>query len=338
MEEIKLQGPYEHRSFDKAHKHKRHHHYHVNPLHKELMMVTMISNPIRYDSRYKLYRRFLQHMHESGATVFVCEVQTGNRTFQITEKNNPLHLQLRSDDMIWHKERAFNLSVHRISTRFPHVKYFGFIDADIEFTRKDWQEEALNQLQIYDWVQGFSTAVDIGPNGEALSTSKGFMYSYLNNIPWREVPGYGSHWHPGYIHFVRKEALNSLGQWIDGAICGSADYHSCCALIGQAERSLQPGYSEDYRNMVLYWQDRAERNIKRNVGYMNGNINHFHHGPKSARGYNERWKLLVKSNFSPFRDLYTANNGLYQLDSKQLNLRDNLRAYMSSRDEDSKEI
>lgn len=335
MSNITLQGKYDYRNKEDANKIKRHHHYHTRSIYPEFLVICTVSNALRYSSRYVLYRQFLQHMYESGAQVYTIEIQQGDRDFQVTEPNNKYHLQLRTKEIIWLKENSFNLGINRISTLFPEVKYFAFIDADIEFSRKDWIEETLNQMQIYDWTQMFQTAIDLGPDGEAISTSQGFMYSYLNNIPWRDKKGYGNHWHPGYAHCVRKQALSDVGLWIDQAILGSADFHTCTALIGQVQKSLQPGYSKDYADTMYTWQVRAEEHIKRNVGYVKGNILHGWHGSKISRGYNERWKILVDTQFSPYKHLSRSLNGLYQINTRELELRDKIRKYVASRNEDS---
>jgi len=338
MQNITIQDKYEHRNVEHAHDHKRAHHYHVQDLYPEVMVITMVSNPLLYDSRYKHYRRFKQHMLESGVKLFTVELQQRHRAFQITQHNDPYDLQLRTDEVIWLKENALNLAVNRISTEFPHIKYFFFIDADVEFTSKDWVERTINKLQIYDVVQPFQTAINLGPTGEAISMSHSFMYSYVTGQPWRDVKGYGNYWHPGFGLCFRKRALSHVGLLIDQAAVGSGDFHMCTALIGQVEKSLQTNYTDDYKNVMKYWEHRAEEHIKRNVGYVEGNLLHGWHGSIKNRKYSSRYKILIDEKFEPTKHLSRSLNGLYQLDTRMYSMRDKLRQYFSVRNEDSIDI
>jgi hypothetical protein len=39
------------------------------------------------------------------------------------------------------------------------------------------------------------------------------------------------------------------------------------------------------------------------LGYTPGVIRHYYHGSKANRKYTERWKVLIKYNYSPFQHL-----------------------------------
>lgn len=272
-------------------------------------------------------------MKESGVKhLHVVEIQQGNREFQITEKDNPYHLQLRTNDEIWIKENALNLLIHRLGPNWPNWKYVAWIDADIEFTRKDWLEETIEELQVSSWVQMFQTAIDLGPDGQALETHKSFMYSYWNGL--EQKSNYAS-WHPGYAWAATREAINGVGLLIDGAILGAADRHMAMALIGKGKESVQHKMHSDYYDMVMSWEARANQHIRRRVGYVNGNILHFWHGKKRDRRYHDRWQILIKHQFSPYRSVYRDWQGLLQFDVDAVELRNDIKKYFRARNEDS---
>ena len=306
---------------------------HCTHLHDKFHVITVISNPVRYHSRYKLFKKFEKHMRDSGVVhLHVVEIQQGNREFQITDKNNPYHIQLRTDDEIWIKECALNLAINRLTPMWKDWKYVAWIDADIEFTRKDWLEETLEELQVSSWVQMFQTAIDLGPDEQALDTHKGFMYSYLNSLP--EKNNYSS-WHPGYAWAATREALNGVGLLIDGAILGAGDRHMAMSLIGKGAASVHGKLHPDYKDMVMAWQDRADMHVRRRVGYVKGNIIHYWHGRKRDRGYHDRWQILIKNQYSPYRHVYRDWQGLWQFDLDAIELRNDIKRYFRSRNEDS---
>lgn len=63
-------------------------------------------------------------------------------------------------------------------------------------------------------------------------------------------------------------------------------------------------------------------------------INHMYHGPKSSRGYQNRWNILLENNYDPLEDIKYDSNGVLQLEDKKIKLRDEIRKYFRSRWED----
>ena len=110
------------------------------------------------------------------------------------------------------------------------------------------------------------------------------------------------------------------------------------ALVGQVQRSLYSGYSTAYIQRCREWQERAEKYIRRNVGYLPGLVNHLFHGAKRNRSYDQRWRFLAQSGYDPNLDLKRDWQGLHQLTDRSLILRDGIRQYARMRNEDSPEV
>jgi len=320
---------------------------------QKLVVVTVISNPVRYRTRYELYRRFAEAMSQAGATLITVEQAFGERPFEVTSANDPAHVQVRSIDELWHKENMINIGINYASQIFPDWKYLAWIDADVmpmTGSVRLWLEETVQQLQHYHVVQMFKTAVDLDPVGNVLGKPmESFMSKYIESGCVKPIKGgfwenayYMEHGHPGYAWAATREALDNMsgpmgGPLIDFAVLGAGDRHMALGLVNCMEQSFEH-LNQEYRHALKQWEVRAERWIKRDVGYVPGSLYHFWHGKKRDRGYTDRWKILRDNSFDPMLDLTRDSQGLLKLetwDDRQIRLRDQIRAYFRSRSEDS---
>lgn len=326
---------------------------HVFP--DRLYVVTTIYNPLRFRNRYWNYWAFENMVEKSGAILYTAEIAFGDRHFEITDPSNPRHLQLRAKDNqeLWLKENSLNLLIERLPSSWEKVAW---IDADVSFARPDWAQETLHLLEHYDFLQLFSQAQDYNVNYESSVIIPGIVYGRTlkdNSLKGKIKEGYyygmakiggERKWlykHPGFCWAARRTALDKVGGLIDWAILGAGDFLMAHALFGEIEvgRTINDGYSENYKKLCFNWQDRALKHIRKNVGYMPGLLNHYYHGKKEDRRYNTRWKLLVETKFDPLTDLKRNVDGLWQLHDdgtdRFIELRDGLRKYSRLRNEDS---
>jgi hypothetical protein len=358
---------------------------HVYP--DKLYVLTVIEDPLRWRSRYRNYWIFNQMCEKAGAVLYTVEIAFGGRAFEVTDSNNPHHLQLRSTDELLHKENALNLLMARLP---PEANKIATLDADVQFARSDWAQETLHLLDHYKVLQMFSHSLDLGPTNEPLNTHEGFVMHELAHPPHNPVarphhkkcprhPHNNHHhhrhhgpcpcppcppwckpihpcppnpyyyaergkyilWHPGLAWAWRKTAINQLGGLMDWVMGGSADHYMALALFNKIARTNLnlKEFPEGYRRPCLEWQDRAERHIRRNVGFMPGTVMHSWHGAKENRQYLSRAAFLAKAGFDPGHHLKRDWQGLWQLhDDGSLNyiqIRDGLRHFARLRDEDS---
>lgn len=219
-----------------------------------------------------------------------------------------------------------------------------WVDADVEFQNPDWVQETLAALQHHAVVQPWSHAVDLAPDHalvEPGTTATSFLYAHRHGMRSHNGRYDDLDWHPGYAWAIRRDAFQALGGLLDTAILGAGDRHMAMALVGKAELSLPHGIHPAYARRVLEWQARAEAHVHRDVGYVPGLLCHWWHGRKRQRGYADRWQILVRNGFDPDADLSRdpCQGGLLQwpyLTTPRLRgLRDDVRDYFGSRNEDS---
>uniref|UniRef100_A0A6C0HL51 Glycosyltransferase n=1 Tax=viral metagenome TaxID=1070528 RepID=A0A6C0HL51_9ZZZZ len=311
---------------------------------KDFYVISIITNPERFKIRPKLFRDFMARMDKYGANLYVVEAAYGDREFEVTDSTNPRHIQLRTDSELWHKENLINIGISRLPATW---KYVAWIDGDIDFIRPDWILETVHELQHHPVVQMFEDAIDLGPEHQILQTHKSFAYCYKNGIPKKHIiqgqqlPYYtkfkktvGSYWHPGYAWAATRDAINTMGGLLDFAILGSGDHHIACCLIGDGDYSCPKNINEQYRKLVLSWEARASK-LHKNIGYIKGSVYHFWHGKKKDRRYNNRWDILIANKFDPVLDIYKDWQNLWSLYPGYEKLRDDIRLYFQSRNEDS---
>lgn len=320
-------------------------------------VITMVSNPVRFSSRYRLYRKFAREMHHAKVNFWTIEVQMGDRPFAVTHCDNPYHIQLRHWDELFIKENALNVGISKLPIDWETVAW---IDADISFMQKnwgheevhedvfhedhDWVTETLHQLQIHKVVQMFETAIDLGPTGQALTVHKSFMSEYIRNGAIfherrKDAGRYYSETHPGYCWAARREAIDEMGGLLDRSILGAGDRAMALCLVGKGELSIHPESHSAYKAYIMQYQEHVEKSIRRDVGFVPGTIVHFWHGKKRDRKYWDRWKILVDNHFRPYHDIKPNSYGVYQLHDDHsrrfIRLRDEIRAYFRCRHEDS---
>jgi hypothetical protein len=291
-------------------------------------------------------------LEAEGVRLTVVECAFGERPFEVTRPDDPRHVQLRSRHELWMKECLINIGISRLPSDW---RYAAWIDADVQFARADWARETIQQLQHHPVVQLFAEAVDLGPDGLPLSRFRSFGWSHVHGVPRKEGAGYyggvpaydydpriAYYHHPGFAWAMRRETFDALGGLVDWAVVGEADYIMARAFVGEVDKALYPGISHGYRELCREWQRRALEVVRRDVGYVPGLLLHGWHVKKSSRNYWNRCKILVDSGFDPSRHLKRDSQGLYQLvdrgDERSLLLRDGIRAYFRSRNEDCLDI
>jgi hypothetical protein len=305
----------------------------------QLDVVTVYANPLRWESRLKLYREFETEMLAAGVRLTVVECAYGDRPFEIEAKPGLNVVQVRSKTLVWNKECLINIGISRL----PHDwKYVAWIDADVSFRKACWATETIHALQQYYIVQPWDVAYDLGPHDEHMAAHKSFLSQWWAGKPvcadgkgfWSFEGGPYDYPHSGYAWAATRQAIDWLGGLFAVAAAGAGDHHMALALVGKAERSLPGGISASYHRHLIAWQDRAVRLINGNLGFVQGTIEHSFHGRKVDRKYVDRWAMLLEHGFDPDTDLKTNSWGVFELAGNKPGLTLDMDRYFRARNED----
>lgn len=312
-----------------------HVHHKVVRHNNTLYVIGIITNPLRFHSRYRLFRQWMREM-ENTPNVQLCVVEAafGDREFEVTESGNRWHLQIRTRHELWHKENMINLAIRHLLP--VDWKYVCWSDGDIHFRNRHWAQEAIHQMQHYHLIQPWSDCADLGPNGEILQHHKSFCAVHRTGQrkqqkPWEPY----KYAHSGYAWCCTRFFYENIGKLMDFCILGSADHHMAWGAIGLAHMSMPHRIHGNYRRRVMSWQDDACRVTHGDdVGYVTGSIEHHFHGSKNKRYYQSRWQILLKHDYDPDKDLCYDDQGLIYITGKPA-LKADIKAYLRSRCEDS---
>lgn len=303
-----------------------------DPIEEKLNVIIVISNPCLYAKRYILLKEFVKRIEEEEEHVnlFIVEMIYENQKFIVTDKKNKNHLQVKTDVPIWHKENMINLAVKYLLP--SNYKAFAWVDADVEFENNSWAMDTLKILNgCKDVVQLFSHCVDMSNENTNLNIFNSFGYSF--NKEKKFTTKGQDYWHPGYAWAITKKAYDKIGGIYDKGILGSGDSIMALAFINKAESMNNINYSDDYNNSMLEYQLKAS---KLRLGYVPGVIRHYYHGSKKNRQYTERWKLLMKHNYSPIEHLtYDKQGILIPTETFPFDFKEDIMNYFRERKEDN---
>ena len=295
-----------------------------------LHVVTVISNICEFKRRWELMKNFIERLeNHQNIILYVVEMAYGNQDFHITSSTNPLHLQLRTEFSLWHKENMINLAINKLLPR--DWKAVAWIDGDIEFENLNWVIDTLKVLNNFDIIQLFTTCFDLDENLKPMKIFQSFGYKYAHGEHYIASKNCGQNlWHSGYAWACTRNFYEKIGFIYDKGILGSGDYVISQALLGNlgCRNAIMSGYVEDIKQYVSKF-----KNIK--VGYIPGNILHYFHGSKANRKYSERIQILLKYNYDPnFYICYNEYGVLVPSEYMTIEFINDIYKYFKERNED----
>lgn len=304
-----------------------------------LYVITPIFNPFGFQSRYRLYHNFAKHMAQSGAKLFTIELAFGDKPFLVTGPDDPMNMQLRTNEVLWHKERLINLALQRLLHLVPDARFIGWIDADVTFVNPDWVAQSVHKLTHLEVIQPFSSAINLNGNEDYMWNCPSSFRSYIEGRGYHQDPplpvSYTYKGHPGLAWCATRAALDRMGGLYDRCVAGSADTIMSNALKGDWNVYLPGAPSKAMMDSMARWANHAQSIVRGRIGFIQGAVLHHWHGASEQRGYEKRWDILSFHKFDPGTDLRTDENGTYRWAGNKPRLEDDIRLSLGSRNEDA---
>lgn len=307
-----------------------------------LHVIGVISNPVRYHSRYRLAREWIKHMAGTEhVKLTIVETAFGDRHHELQTLCNELgvdYVPLRTRSEIWIKENMINIGMRHAIIKHD-AKYLAWVDADVEFRNPHWAIDTIHQLQHYPIVQPWQSSVNIGPTGNISKTMDSVGFKIHQGVsPFNKHGRYtGDPYvfgHCGYAWACTRHFWENVQGLIDFAILGSGDHHCALGCRGIYSHSVHSAMKGPFMDLCHAWQTKAMQITNGIIGHVNGRIEHHFHGSMKNRNYVGRWEILIKHKYNPMSDLRRDSQGLIYLYNKP-GLEHDIRMYNRSRDEDN---
>ena len=313
----------------------------TEPLEEFLHAIIVYSNPYHFKRRLQLAKEFINRIEkEPNVILYVVEmIYDESDVYEITDKENPRHLQLKTDTILWHKENMINIGVEKLLP--PNWKAFAWIDADIEFENPSWALDTLKILNVKrDIVKLFSHEISMDQNQMTLQFFSSYGYQYEKhknyNMNQKMMDGIPDMKTPGYAWAMTRNMYEKIEGLYEYCIIGSGDTIMTMCLVGLLKNYINNHicYSEDYYHNVMSYQQLFLNNTF-SFSYVPGIVHHYYHGSVQNRNYVTRHNILKKFNYSPSIHLFHDEQGVITpTPSFPTPLKESLRFYFFIRNED----
>ena len=290
-----------------------------------LAAVTCLFNPCGYASQRRNYQRFAAGLKRQGVPLYVAELAFDDRSFFLAP--GPTVLQLRTDTVLWHKERLLNLLIARLPAEFDKVAW---LDADLLFDNAGWAAQTARLLEEFPVVQLFESATYLDAAGRGIFARPGVAWAARHRP---ETTGNFGLAHPGFAWAARRELL-ARHALPDCHVLGGGDSMLVCALYGWWTHPLFRRNPPAIREEVTRWGRPVFSHVAGRVGFVPGGVRHLYHGTQANRRYAERTAWLDRERFDPRRDLRVGSDGLFQWATNKPDLHRQVATYFRGRRED----
>lgn len=299
----------------------------------DIAAVTCFFNPAGFKTNLLNFRQFKTYMKEIGCPLYSVELAFGDRPFEL--EPDEFTWQIRTNDVLWHKERLINLMEKRVPARYTKIIW---TDSDLYWPDDpDWYQQTSLALNWAKIVQPFSDA-------RYLTEERAIEFIKRGTV-WAKKAGKNAfdfyQYHPGFVWAAQREFFTKFGLY-DRQVVGSGDSLMALALLGQPRAVLEkyahvsdtcPHVLADF----LEWATPVSQWVGGEITYIDTVVEHRWHGKLSDRKYHERLAYVKK--LLPARDLVPNADGVFCWGPQvPEDVRNKIASYFAVRQEDQVEV
>jgi predicted glycosyltransferase len=316
----------------------------------EFWGITTVFNPAGDSDRVVHLHRFAAGVRAQGLRLMIVELALGDAPFVVADVLADQVVRLRSDVVLWHRERLINLGLARLPEQCDKVAW---LDGDILFEDSRWVDRTAERLESFNLVQPYQTACwlprgltwapaeDFGVGSDPGQALAGLAYRMSVAPPDIQPPANAEPFlvgHTGLAWAGRREILERHGLY-DAMILGGGDLVIGHILFGGQEywgrkclhrlMLSRPQFSH-----LADWGIPFTREVGGSVGYTPGRVLHLWHGRGANQTYLERMSILREIDFDPRADLEADPSGCWTWRRPRPDLAARIRGYFHNRQAD----
>lgn len=304
----------------------------------ELCVITVFFNPAGFSSLLNNYFIFAEQLKRQGVRLITVECAFDGGPFYIPE--SPDVYQLRSNSVMWQKERLINYGVSKLP---DDCKYFAWVDCDVMFHQDDWAQQACDKLKTADVIQLFKKVYYMPKgmlkyDGSKIPMLQGVAWQWKIHRNWlqRRRSRDLNFSVPGFAWACRRELFADLGGLYDRNIVGSGDtFLVDCYLDSWDIHGFASKFNDHMKkDLMIYCEKLRAKNPV--LDYIPVEISHLWHGSLKNRKYMDRHDIITKYDYNPAEDVVLVNNVLeWSSDKKEMH--DDIKQYFYDRKEDAED-
>lgn len=262
--------------------------------------ICVVFNPAGYRSRIDNYLIFKERLESQKVNLLTVELAFHDQEHVLKDS-----IKLRSNSIMWQKERLINYAISLIPT-----DKFAWLDADL-LLPDGWLDIVEEKLEKSDFVQLFQTIAHLKQHERHFG---GERESTKNSIIWQKKT-YGDHWlelrqqkkiyhtEPGFGWATKKSVFPAL---YDKLICGSGDnFLADCLLDCHGLHHYRTKFTNHMLKDMKEWSEKIQ---KKEIDYLPMEIFHLWHGSISDRGYFTRDLIFQQHDYNPKVDIRLENH------------------------------
>ncbi|HZS43549.1 MAG TPA: hypothetical protein VFC63_00485 [Blastocatellia bacterium] len=305
----------------------------------DLWVIVSYFNPLNYRTRRFNYEVFVGALERSGLNYLTVECAFEGQQFSLP--NSSRVIKVRSNSVLWQKERLLNLAVSWLPRS---CQYVAWIDCDLLFTNSDWTIRTVSLLNDFPVVQLFERCIRL-PQDHLWYQGEGNICQSFASITSRDQTTlhsgrFDDHGHTGYAWAARRDILDSCGLY-EYAIAGSGDHYMAHAIFGDFAGICIRRMMFDNPSLLLHFRDWATKFYKETdnrIAAVSGDVLHLWHGDIENRQYLLRHRELAEYNFNPFTDIKALPGRPLEWNTNNEALKNWFSNYFESRREDGQSI
>lgn len=270
----------------------------------QAVIVSCFFNPQNNPYRLLAFQKWYNRIKHLNHRIVECLIGP-NAKSQLPK--SPYITQVRTNDLLWHKETLLNIAIKELPQKFQYVFW---IDADVIFTNLDWMIDSVEAIRRGALiVQPFEYCIhmernrikpdfDVEEFRSLCGTAdrhprmwKSFCSNYHTGMSANN--NYDIHGHVGFAWGARRELLEECPLY-DRGLIGGADHIIAHAAAGHFNHScIARGFADNFDEVQEWMREfnRAVlkyRNYTDPIGYAKGDLYHIWHGDISKRQYLKR--------------------------------------------------